>query len=175
MRQTAINSCVPSQIKSCEVIYGSLSDTLNNSNWLVAGLAFPDPICILFANNNNKAVTVSLTVFQWYDSSRYYGTIFTILLTIFLFGGALTWIGFTCYTELTKTTDRVAELRTFEAEMSRNVSEANKDLPAKYAARGDTSAEDRGVSNNSMGERMRSAFSSLGNLLPRKTQSSRGI
>lgn len=122
---------------------------------------------------------VSLQVFQWYDSSRYYGTVFTLVMTILLFGGVLSWVGWTCYHELTKTTDRVAELRNFESELSRNASEASLPQLPKYATREEaTTSEEKevegtsGASINSLGARVRGAFSSLGNLVPRKASGS---
>jgi hypothetical protein len=181
MRQAAISSCSPSSIKSCEVIYGSLVDTLNFSNWKVAGMAFSDEICIVLANNNAKPVSVTLQFFQWYDSSRYYGTIFTIIMTILLLGGVLTYIGWTCYSELTKTSDRVAELRNFEAELSRNASEASlpQNLPRYRGDKGEAVVSDNeeeeeetkpGTSSSGFGGKVKGAFSSLGltNLMLRK-------
>ena len=54
-------------IKNCFIIANSLSDTLTKNVIQLQGMAFPNEICLLIANNAVKSVAVSVQMFQYYD------------------------------------------------------------------------------------------------------------
>ena len=157
-------------IKNCVIIYQSLSDTVLSTVKQLQGIAFPDDMCLVIANNGGNPRAINMQMFQYYDceysvvrgstdctawvprpacrcssttnvsevpaippdtsspctpspphpssASRYYGTVFSIILTIILFGGVLIYICYTCYSEFVSSTDRIVELRSFEAQLN---------------------------------------------------------
>jgi hypothetical protein len=84
MKEKSIKSCSPKNMKNCAFILGSRTDTKDDATLEDTGIAFSGPTCLLFANNNNKSVTVSLQVFQWYDERSYYVSVLTIGVTFML-------------------------------------------------------------------------------------------
>ena len=54
-------------IKNCFIVANSLSDTLTKNVIQLQGMAFPNEICLLIANNAVKSVAVSVQMFQYYD------------------------------------------------------------------------------------------------------------
>ena len=56
-----------SNIKNCFIVANSLSDTLTKNVIQLQGMAFPNEICLLIANNAVKSVAVSVQMFQYYD------------------------------------------------------------------------------------------------------------
>lgn len=84
MRQHELTGCaIPGLTASgtCPVIPESTC-TAAKCNLRTFGLAFPDPICLLLVNNKASSTVVSLRINNYYDSPRYYGTVFSILLLI---------------------------------------------------------------------------------------------
>lgn len=69
---------------------------------------------------------------------RYYGTVFTIILTIILFGGVSIYLGYTCYHEFTSSPDRIAEMKALEQQLNREATEpadADKADPGSFGDR----------------------------------------
>ncbi|KAG1673864.1 hypothetical protein FOA52_012889 [Chlamydomonas sp. UWO 241] len=110
---------------ACISLYGSPCGPAKACVGLVLGYAFTGETCMVMENRNvNKSATFSIQVFQYYDSPRYYGMIFSIIFTILLLGGVTTYIVLTCYDEINSTPDRIREMRTFEEQLVRNESVA---------------------------------------------------
>lgn len=131
MRYTAIQQCVLNQnkdpamglgyIKNCEQIYSSLSDTVAKNVTAVLriqGLAFDDNICLVIANNNPSSTAVRVQFFQWYDSARYYGTVFSVILTVVGLAALTAHMSYHIYLTIVTSPDRINELKQLEAELS---------------------------------------------------------
>lgn len=134
MRYTAIQQCVLNQnkdpamglgyIKNCEQIYSSLSDTVAKNVTAVLriqGLAFDDNICLVIANNNPSSTAVRVQFFQWYDSARYYGTVFSVILTVVGLAALTAHMSYHIYLTIVTSPDRINELKQLEAELSGTV------------------------------------------------------
>jgi hypothetical protein len=110
----------------CITLYASECGPVGACEGLVLGYAFTGETCMVAENRNQtESVTFSIQVFQYYDSPRYYGTVFSIIFTILLLGGVVAHVGHTCYHEIKLTPDRIREMRTFEEKLVRNESTAD--------------------------------------------------
>ncbi|GAX83776.1 hypothetical protein CEUSTIGMA_g11201.t1 [Chlamydomonas eustigma] len=163
MRAFDVNNCALANlgnIKSCPIIYASLTDTQKNNSVTLAGIAFPAEICLVVANNGASKVNVSVQMFQYYDSSRYYGTVFSIFLTAILCLGVLATIVWTCYHEYVSPADRIHELRGFEAQLLNN---ANVSIDQSSAADADPS------NPGTFSGKVKVALSKVRNVIAKKT------
>lgn len=114
-----LNECaLPSlpDMSSCYTVFGS-SCTGNNCTTRVSGLAFVREACLVIANSGTKPVKLGVQVFQYHDSPRYYGVIFSIILAIIIFGGMAANVIWTLYSEITSPPDRIHELRSLENQL----------------------------------------------------------
>lgn len=93
-----------------------------------------------------------------YAAARYYGTVFSIILTIILLGGVTSYIGYTCWKEIVSPPNRLNELRSFEAQLTSSVSD-NK-----------LGADEQNSEPNAFVLKVKEAFSKLTNLIHRKRQ-----
>ena len=141
MKNTAIQQCVLnvnkdpamslSYVKNCEQVMFSLSDTIAKNVTAVLriqGLAFDDNVCLVIANNNPSSTGVQVQFYQWPDSARYYGTVFSVILTVLGLAALTTHMGYHIYLVITTSPDRIKELKELEAELNETVYVEEKPL-----------------------------------------------
>ncbi|EFJ47519.1 hypothetical protein VOLCADRAFT_91919 [Volvox carteri f. nagariensis] len=58
------------------------------------GLVFADETCLMVINNKASAIVATIKVNNWYSSSRYYGTVFTVVLAVAGLTGVLSNVAF---------------------------------------------------------------------------------
>eukprot|EP00798_Chlamydomonas_sp_ICE-L_P032253 gene32253-16819_t len=122
MREDDYESCNLSNFKKCRSVAYSLCDTKASCGLVINGLAFSDDLCLLVAVNGNltknkgrNGSTVTFRFYNYYESPRYYGVVFSIIMSIILFGSVLVYMSWTCYKEYNAPNDRIHEYRSLES------------------------------------------------------------
>ncbi|KAG2496137.1 hypothetical protein HYH03_005740 [Edaphochlamys debaryana] len=87
MRQNELESCALPNVSwisdRCLSIPESSCSGRRTCNVRVFGLVFPDPACLVIINNNkDNDVIVTVQAQNFFDSPRYYGTVFVLFFTI---------------------------------------------------------------------------------------------
>ncbi|KAG2448550.1 hypothetical protein HYH02_006441 [Chlamydomonas schloesseri] len=86
MRQDEVEGCALSNVTrvgdDCKTIPESSCGSRKRCNVRVFGLVFPDPTCFVIINNRGSDIIATVQVYNFYDSPRYYGTVFTLFFTI---------------------------------------------------------------------------------------------
>uniref|UniRef100_A0A7S0NBL4 Uncharacterized protein n=1 Tax=Chlamydomonas leiostraca TaxID=1034604 RepID=A0A7S0NBL4_9CHLO len=106
MRERDLRGCALrnlTNIKACQQVDLSMVDTKTSGYLRIFGMSFVDPACFLVANNEkSKNATVSIQMWQYFDSRRYYGTVFSVLFAVLLICATLANTGYTCWYHITK-------------------------------------------------------------------------
>ncbi|PNW88638.1 hypothetical protein CHLRE_01g038200v5 [Chlamydomonas reinhardtii] len=86
MRQDELEGCALANVTrvgdDCKMIPESSCGSRKTCDIRVYGLVFPDPTCFVIINNRGSDIIATVQVYNFYDSPRYYGTVFTLFFTI---------------------------------------------------------------------------------------------